>query len=378
MKTKLRQLEPYIHSIFEYLHSHPEISWKEHETAAFIERRLREEGIKCNAFPSFPGLAAEIGSGKPVIAVRADMDALWQECDGTFKANHSCGHDAHMSIVLGVALMLKELTETEKEKGTVRFIFQPAEELGEGAKAVTNLGIVDDVDYLYGLHLRPIEELPLGMAAPAINHGATYHVSGKIIGEDAHGARPHLGTSSIDVLIMMHQLLQQIKLSPMKPHSIKITRIETGNENLNVIPGTALFGIDARAQSNEDLKIIKEQIKQAFAHLESIFRIHIQLESYPDTPASIISAKAAQFMEKAILDTMGRKALNPTVLTPGSDDFHFYTKLRPSIKATMLALGADLTPGLHHPNMTFDRSCMIEGIEILTRAILHTLKAESL
>ncbi len=375
MKTNLRQLEPYIHSIFEYLHTHPEISWKEHETAAFIEKRLNEEGIKCKAFPSFPGLIAEIGSGKPVIAVRADMDALWHKSDGTFKAIHSCGHDAHMSIVLGVALMLKELSGTER--GTVRFIFQPAEETGEGAKAVTNLGIVDDVDYLYGLHLRPIEELPLGKAAPAINHGATYHVSGKIIGEDAHGARPHLGTSSIEVLIMMHQLLQQIKLSPMKPHSIKITRFETGNENLNVIPGTAQFGIDARAQSNEDLNIIKEQIQQTFTQLESIYHIQIQQEPHPDTPASIISPKAAQFMEDAILDTMGRQALSPTVFTPGSDDFHFYTKLRPSIKATMLALGADLTPGLHHPNMTFNRSCLMDGVEILTRAILYTIKAES-
>lgn len=375
MKTKLSQLEPYVHSIFDYLHANPEISWKEHETAAFIEQRLSEEGIMCKSFPSYPGLVAEIGSGKPVIGVRADMDALWQECDGTYKANHSCGHDAHMSIVLGVALMLNELSPIEK--GTVRFIFQPAEETGEGAKAVTDLGIVDDVDYLYGLHLRPLEELPLGQAAPAINHGATCHVSGKIIGEDAHGARPHLGTSSIEVIVMMHQLLQQIKLSPMKPHSIKITRFETGNDNLNIIPGTALFGIDARAQTSDDLHIIKEQLQQTFALLESIFRIQIQHEQYPDTPASIISKQAAHFMEKAILDTMGREALSPTVVTPGSDDFHFYTKLRPSIKATMLALGADLTPGLHHPNMTFDRSCMMHGVEILTRAILHTIKAES-
>ena len=86
MKTILNELEPYIHSIFEYLHSHPEVSWKEYETAAFIEKRLSEEGIKCNLFPSIPGLVAEIGSGKPVIAIRADMDALWQECDGAFKA----------------------------------------------------------------------------------------------------------------------------------------------------------------------------------------------------------------------------------------------------------------------------------------------------
>ena len=375
MKTKLMQLEPYVHSIFEYLHSHPEVSWKEDETTAFIENRLSEEGIKCSRFPSFPGLVAEVGNGKPVIALRADMDALWQECNGIFKANHSCGHDAHMSMVLGVALLLNEMNDIGE--GTFRFIFQPAEETGEGAKAVTNLGIMDDVEYLFGVHLRPIEELTLGQAAPAINHGSTLHVSGKIIGEDAHGARPHLGTSSIDVVLLMHQLLQQIKLSPMKPHSIKITRFETGNENLNIIPGTALFGIDARAQSNEDLHTIKEQIQQVFITLESIFGIQIELEEASETPASIISEKATQLMEGAILETLGREALSPIVITPGSDDFHFYTKLRPSIQATMLALGADLKPGLHHPNMTFNHSCLMTGIEILTRVILHTIKAES-
>lgn len=374
MKTQLNKLTPYIHSIFEYLHTHPEVSWKETETSLFIEARLKEEEILCKPFPHHPGLIAEIGSGKPVIAVRADMDALWQESNGTYKAIHSCGHDAHMAIVIGTAIILKN---RQIPQGTVRLIFQPAEETGEGALEITKQGYVDDVDYLYGLHLRPIEELPSGQAAPAISHGASYHVSGKIMGEDAHGARPHLGTSAIEVGVIMHHLLKQIKLSPMHPYSIKMTRFEAGNEILNIIPGTALFGIDARAQTNEDLESIKGQIQKVFLQLQTIFPIEIDQDSYPDTPASIISKEAAHFVADAIVETLGRKALSSTVVTPGSDDFHFYTKLRPSIKASMLALGADLTPGLHHPDMTFDHSCLMTGIEIMTRTILNTLKAES-
>ncbi|WP_455661798.1 amidohydrolase [Pradoshia sp.] len=375
MKKKLKQLETYIHSLFTHLHYHPEVSWNEKETAAFILQRLSEDGFKCTPFPSFPGLIAEIGSGKPVIAIRADMDALWQEKDGTHQAVHSCGHDAHMSIVLGTAALLKE--SIGHLKGTIRFIFQPAEETGEGAIAVTKLGFVDDVDFLYGIHLRPIEELPLGAAAPAISHGASHHVLGKIIGEDAHGARPHLGTSAIEAGMMLHQLLSQIKLSPMNPHSVKLTRFEAGGENLNIIPGTAIFGIDARAQTNEDLDYLKSEIQRTFQALEEWYGITIEHEQQPDTTASIISKEACCHMETAIIDTLGRKGLSKTIFTPGSDDFHFYTKLRPNIKATMLALGADLTPGLHHPHMIFDHSCLVIGAEILTRAVLETMKAES-
>ena len=375
MKTKLKQLEPYVHSLFAHFHSHPEVSWNEKETAAYLLQRLSEDGFKCTPFASFPGLIAEIGSGKPVIAIRADMDALWQEKDGTFQAVHSCGHDAHMSIILAAAALLKD--SIGDLKGTIRFIFQPAEETGEGAIAVTKLGLVDDVDFLYGLHLRPIEELPLGAAAPAINHGASHHILGKIIGEDAHGARPHLGTSAIEAGMMLHHLLSQIKLSPMNPHSVKLTRFEAGSDNLNIIPGTAIFGIDARAQSNEDLDYLKSEIQRSLLALEKWYGISIEQEQQPDTTASIISKEALDYMEIAIIDTLGKKGLHKTVITPGSDDFHFYTKLRPNIKATMLALGADLTPGLHHPQMTFDHSCLIIGVEIMARAVLETMKAES-
>ena len=375
MKEKLKQLEPYVHLLFSHLHAHPEVSWNEKETTAYILQRLSDDGFKCTTFPSFPGLMAEIGSGKPIIAIRADMDALWQEKDGRYQAVHSCGHDAHISIILTTAALLKD--SINDLNGTIRFLFQPAEETGEGAIALTKLGIMDDVDYLYGLHLRPIEELPLGTAAPAINHGASHHILGKIIGEDAHGARPHLGTSAIEAGMMLNQLLMQIKLSPMTPHTVKLTRFEAGSENLNIIPGTAIFGIDARAQSNEDLDYLKSEIQRTLQALEEWYGITIEQEQQPDTTAPIISKEAYCHMETAIIDTLGRKGLSKTVVTPGSDDFHFYTKLRPNIKATMLALGADLTPGLHHPHMTFDHSCLMIGVEIMARAVLETMKAES-
>ncbi|GAY78258.1 amidohydrolase AmhX [Sporolactobacillus inulinus] len=94
--------------LFNYLHTHAEISMKEFQTTEFIQKQLDTLGYRTHTFADCPGVIAEIGSGKPVVALRADMDALWQEVNGKLQANHSCGHDAHMAMVLGAAMILKE------------------------------------------------------------------------------------------------------------------------------------------------------------------------------------------------------------------------------------------------------------------------------
>jgi amidohydrolase len=127
----LSSLEKRMLEIFHYLHEHPEVSFQEYQTTTYIADLLQNEGIKVQTFEDTTGLIAEIGQGKPIVAVRADMDALWQEVDGEMKANHSCGHDAHMSIVIGLLLSLKE--RAKEFNGTLRCIFQPAEEKGNGA-----------------------------------------------------------------------------------------------------------------------------------------------------------------------------------------------------------------------------------------------------
>src|SRR5699024_1161812 len=147
-------------NVFTHLHANPEISWEEEETTLYIKDLLSSYRCKITTFDDITGLIVEIGNGKPVIALRADIDALWQEVDGEFKANHSCGHDAHMTIAIGTFLSI--VNNETLPKGTFRFIFQPAEEKGTGALTLANKGLVDDVDYLYGMHLRPIEELKMG------------------------------------------------------------------------------------------------------------------------------------------------------------------------------------------------------------------------
>ncbi|MBC5637772.1 M20 peptidase aminoacylase family protein [Ornithinibacillus sp. BX22] len=372
MKTTSKKLRPILKEIFDYLHANPEVSWKEFQTTEYIKGLLANKKVNIQCFPEITGLVVEIGSGKPVVALRADMDALWQEVNGEFKANHSCGHDAHMTIVLGVLFTLLE--EGTPDQGTFRFIFQPAEEKGDGALTLVEKGVVDDADFLYGLHLRPIQELKHGQFSPAIRHGASWSVDGVITGEDAHGARPHLNANAIQVGSEFFQHLNNIYIDPMIPHSVKMTSFHAGGESTNIIPGNATFSIDMRAQTNEAMEELLEKVERIANMLSNYHGVKIDLSISSSVAAAVINEEATNLMEEAIVETVGKDHLIPMITTTGGDDFHFYTIKRPSLKATMLAVGCDLEPGLHHPQMTFNYQAIEPSVEILVTVLRRTVR----
>ncbi|MFK2825238.1 amidohydrolase [Bacillus sp. B190/17] len=350
---------------FDYFHHHPEVSWQEEGTTQKIAEILDELGVHYRRFPDVTGLIAEIGEGDEVVAVRADIDALWQEVNGVFQANHSCGHDAHISMVLGALLYLRD----EPLRKKVRFIFQPAEEKGNGALSMIERGAMDGVTHLFGVHLRPVEELSFGQYAPAVYHGAGIFLEGKIMGTDAHGARPHQGKNAIDVVVALHQFIKSIYLSPFETYSVKLTKIVAGGESLNIIPGTVDFAIDMRAQKNEVLHLLQERITEGLEGLKALYGLDIESSWKDYTPGAEVSQEAAAIAEEAIRYVAGDAAIAPPVITSGSDDFHFYTIRHPEVKATMIGVGADLAPGLHHPHMTFNQSVLPAGAQILAETL---------
>ena len=362
-----QQIEQRIQQWFSHFHAHPEISWNEINTTAKIASILDELGVSYKTFSDVTGLVAEIGSGSEVVAVRADIDALWQEVDGVYQANHSCGHDANISMVLGALLYLQGRSLEKR----VRFIFQPAEEKGNGSMAMMERGAVDDVTYLFGIHLRPVEELPFGKVTPSIHHGAGVFCEGEIVGEDAHGARPHQGKNAIDVLVAIHQYIKSIYESPFEPYSVKLTNMHAGGESLNIIPGTATFAIDVRAQSNAVLTLLQEKVNAGLAHIGILFDVDVSSKWSDYTPAAEVSEDAANLADAAIREVVGEEYTAPALVTSGSDDFHFYTIKYPSIKATMIGVGANLSPGLHHPEMSFDRDALDFGARALAATVLR-------
>ncbi|MGV3489243.1 MAG: M20 peptidase aminoacylase family protein [Tuberibacillus sp.] len=375
MLQQIDTIRTKVEEVYKYLHSHPEISWEELETTDYVKRQLIAAGYRVHVIGEFPGLIAEIGHGSPIVGLRADMDALWQEVDGRMQANHSCGHDAHMTMVLGAAMLLAEMKD--QLEGTVRLIFQPAEETGQGALGMVEQGAADNLDFLYGVHLRPQSECENGKAASSIRHGAGFFIEGEIDGEDAHGARPHLGTSAITVGFDLARKLDGIRLAGFVPFSVKMTQFKTHGENPNIIAGKATFHLDLRAQTNELMDALIKEVYGITERLGVYYGIPIILKERSRAVAAKVDPEAEHYMKQAIIETIGRSNQIGPLVTTGGDDFHYYTLKRPHLKATMLGLGCGLEPGLHHPDMAFDHSALFTGIQILTKAVQNTLRGES-
>jgi len=369
--TIIDQNKESILQTYHELHLLAEPSWKEQQTSHYLQKQLLEAGLEVRTFEGHFGFIAEIkGESNEVVALRADMDALMQEVDGEVKANHSCGHDAHSTLVLHTALTLAKL---EKPKHTYRFIFQPAEEKAEGALQMMKDGALKDVKFLGGVHLRPKIEIPYGVASPVILHGSTATLRGTITGTPAHAARPEEGINPIEVASLLIQAVQQIRIRNSKRYSIKITELHSG-EASNLIPHTARFTFDLRADTNEAMDQLIEKGQHAIETIAQVTGATITFSLGEFSPAAIENQVAMKLAEKAITATLGEENFVPTLVSPGAEDFHFYTLKNPNVVATLIGLGCDLTPGLHHPQMTFNIEALIYGTKILTKLMLEADK----
>lgn len=365
--------EDLIKSTYQYLHENAEVSWKEVQTTKYLCERLEKLGLNYETFSEHTGVIGYWGDAEkgPTIGIRADMDALYQIVDGEWKNNHSCGHDGHMTMVLYAITCLKEIGFTPN--GLIKIIFQPAEETGDGAKAMINKGVIQDLDFLIGIHVRPIQELDFGQASPAIYHGATTMLRGEVRGVQTHGARPHLGINVVDSIGTIIQAINSIKIDPTVSASAKVTMVKAGGDNLNTIPDYAEFGVDVRAVSNEVLENLVEQVKYAAVSAGAINHAEVNIDIIASMVAAEASPNFEEAVKEAIIEVLGTEGLAPAPVTPGGEDFHFYKDSYPNLQATMVGLGTGLTPGLHHPNMTFNLDAILHGIQILSLVVARTV-----
>jgi len=206
--------------------------------------------------------------------------------------------------------------------------------------------------------------------SPAIVHGSAKMISGTITGTDTHGARPHLGDNAIEVGSLLVQALKAIHLDPMVPHSAKMTMFQAGGESANIIPGNAVFSLDLRAQTNAVMIELMNKVKKAIRSVAGMTGVEIDYQIGSEIAAAEVDEAAVDMMAQAITETVGKEYLTEPIVTPGGEDFHYYTLKRRNVKATMLGLGCDLSPGLHHPKMTFNKESLVTGIEILARAVI--------
>ncbi|QMU07919.1 amidohydrolase [Levilactobacillus suantsaii] len=351
---------------FDELASRAETAFNEVQTTAYLAQRLDELGVAYQKFAHMTGLVATLNPGhRFVMGMRADIDALKQVYQGRPQVLHSCGHNAHMAIVLAVAAYFK--THEAELPGTLKLIFQPAEETVTGAEKVIQSGLVPPLDVLYGLHVCPQSELALGQAEALLPDIATRTYWVTITGRTAHAGRPWLGANVIDAFSTLNERFKQLKLATTTPYSITTTMFQAG-ESSNIVPDRGTFAVDLRARTNESMDQLQDQAFTAMRAV-AVDGIDIQVDENDLSPAAIPSKPAVAAMSQAVTTVLGTAGLVAPVPTQGGDDFHFYAYDGLAKESTMLGLGCDLTPGLHVPGMTFDHQALVTGAQIMIEAI---------
>ena len=355
--------------LYDYLHTIPELGFQEHKTAAFLAEELTKAGFSVTTnVGGTTGVVGVYDSGiqGSTIALRGDIDALGHIVEGKLCAMHTCGHDAHSSMVLVAA---EELVKTGAiTKGKLKIIFQPAEEIGTGALAMVKGGAIEDVDMILGLHLRPIEEASMGQATPALYHAASERLKAVFHGVSAHGARPHLGVNAIDAAVAAITAVNAIHLNPTESYSIKATQMIADAGVTNAIPNEATVIWDVRSEFNPTMGKLLEKAKAAIIAGAATVGATVNVTNYFAIPAAEYSDEAIDVLTEAIIEVYGNEGLCPPIKTAGGEDFHYYIKEKPSIKAGYFGLGCDLTPGLHNPSMKFNKDALEQGKNVLIAA----------
>lgn len=358
--------------VFETLHAMPELGMQETKTAAYLADELEKMGYKVQRnVGGGTGVVGvhETGKPGPVVGVRADMDALAHLIDGKTIAIHSCGHDSHSAMLLVAAgKLIKDI-----KCGSLKIIFQPAEETLIGALSILKSDVMDDIDYLFGQHIRPIQELPIGRITPAMFYSASVVLDVTIKGQTAHGARPHLGINAVDAAALAVLAVNSIRTNPVVPSSIKVTGFNAGGAASNAIPDKATLVLDIRSQTNEGMRYNLEKIEQAITNAAHANGCTAEIVNRGGVPAAELDEELIQEMSEVIKELVGEQGLAPRIYSPGGEDFFYYAQHHPKIKAAFFGLGASAMPGLHDPNMTFDKAALPLGVELLYKAVMKKL-----
>ncbi|MEI6857803.1 amidohydrolase [Psychrilyobacter sp.] len=362
-------MENYVFKSFDLLHSIPESGFCEDETSEFIGNELEKIGMKVERGVGGTGIIASYSSGVegPAVALRADMDALEFTIEGEIVRRHACGHDANSSMVLAAC---KEIMENGIKKGTFYGVFQPAEELGSGALAMIETGKLSGVDEMFGIHLRPFNEKPLGRATCGLIHNSSYNIEVKVKGRVSHAARPHMGVNAAEAAVIAINSVNAIKMDPGKSFSVKVTKIETGGNALNTIPDRVEMAFDLRAEDNDLMEELLEKCKSAISFGVESVGAKVEGMEVSGIPAAEYSDELIEVARRSITEVLGE--CDDPQMTSGGEDFHFYNKVL-GIKTAYVGLGADLKPGLHDPDMTFDKKALIDGKEILKKIVISRL-----
>ena len=381
IEAAARAIEPWIIEVRRTLHRIPELMFEEHKTSEQIRSLLDDLKIPYEYPVAKTGIVATIGSGdKPVVALRSDIDALpiLEETAVEYQSTspgrmHACGHDAHMSMLLGAARILKD--REGSLKGTVKLIFQPAEEGGAGGDVMIQEGALDDVDAAFGMHVWP--SLPSGtvhtkkgtIMAGSLVFKATF------AGTGGHAAMPHLTRDPVVAASAAVVSLQSIvgrNVSPFSEAVVSVTRTWTEEEGsigaFNVIPHFAHIGGTVRATSNAGMKLVRRRVEEVVENQAKAMGCSGHVDwmeaKHPYYPPVVNDEAASEFVTSVAASVYGSNRVNgDTEATMAGEDFAFIAQ---KVPAAFIFLGirnetAGSVHGLHTSRFTMDETVLKQG-----------------
>ncbi|MGO4927495.1 M20 metallopeptidase family protein [Fundicoccus sp. Sow4_F4] len=371
--------------IFRHLHQHPELSFQEVDTRAFIIEQLRDYGyqdIKQNVGGG--GVITRLESGRPgpTIAFRADIDALaiTEATNLSYQSvnpgvMHACGHDAHTTILLSAAKHL--LTCRDQLTGTIVFIFQHAEEMHPGgARGIMESGELDDVDFIYGIHTkgdRPYDGTI--ECRPGFAMAASDSFTIKVQGKGGHAATPHLTVDSTVVAAFIIQQLQTLvsrHKNPMDSGVITIATFHSGQQVGNIIAHSAkmmgtmrTFNAKLRTQLKHRIQTMVDQICQAHG-------AQGEVEFSNGYPALFNHHEQTELIRQLFTNQLKNNRVIQTGPRMGGEDFAYYLQ---KIPGSFYYIRAGITNGRnfphHHPKFQLDERCLIDGAKSIITIVNH-------
>ncbi|TYJ13717.1 hypothetical protein E1A91_A10G068800v1 [Gossypium mustelinum] len=392
--AKRKEVVDWMVGIRRKIPENPELGYEEFETSKLIRLELDKLGIPYKYPVSVTGIVGFVGTGEPpFVAIRADMDALpiqetvdWEHKSKNPGKMHACGHDAHVSMVLGAAKILKQ--HLQELKGTVVLVFQPAEEGGGGAKKMLDAGVLDNVDAIFGLHV--LHSAPIGTVAckpgPVLAGSGLFDAV--ISGKGGHAAIPQHSIDPIlaasNVVVSLQHLVSR-EADPLDSQVVTVAKFQGGGA-FNVIPDSVRIGGTFRAFSKASLIQLKKRIEEVIKGQAAVQRCSATVDFYNTKkpmlffPPTENDKDLHEHFLKVAGDMLGNDKVKDMKPVMGSEDFAFYQEAFPGY-FFFIGMQEENSPKLssvHNPNFTINEDVLPYGAALHASLVTtYLLEAES-
>jgi amidohydrolase len=384
VEIQLTPFHDWLVGLRRHFHQFPELAYREEKTAAKIVEVLREYGIPVRDKIGKTGVVATLTAQRPgpTVAMRADMDALplEEQNDVPYKSRHpgvmhACGHDGHITMMLGVVRSLVEAGWSEKGAGKILFIFQPAEEGGAGARAMLESGFLESepVAAIFAGHMQP--ELTVGQIgfSPDVSNAASDNISIRVIGKGGHGAQPQ---RCVDPIVAGAYLVGQLQsivsrsIAPTDSAVLTFGSFHAGTAR-NIIPQKAVLEGTLRTLKPEVRECVLGRLQEMLRGLEVAHQVEAKLQTSIGYPLLVNDPHLVRFVEVRAKDVLGDSSVHCAAPRMGSEDFAFFLQRFPGI---LIGIGCSdpekgLTHGLHSPYFDLDERVLDVGVRLFTHLL---------